>query len=312
MAVKHRRCVVCCAEQAQRLFRPGQSPGPVVRCENCSMVYVSPIEDDRALIDEGPVIGNDDVRLLTSSDLKDLEGSWELALLPGKEKEWPALRINAFQALDHIERHVDQRRRILDFGCGWGFFLGAAQERGWEPYGLEPLSGSAIYARARFQASVVTDVLREDTFAENFFDAIATFQVFEHLPDPADALQKLKRFLRPGGVIFIEVPNIDTWSVRLFRHRHRHFVQDHLNFFSRATLSELLRRQGFEVIGAHYPTRHMTLRHLAVDWGAKFLPSRLASGVQRAVGNRLNQVIPLNFGDILAVMARKPLAILSH
>lgn len=306
MALKHRRCVVCSADQAQRLFRPGQSPGPVVRCENCGMVYVSPVEDDRALIDEGPVGGSVDARLLTSSDLKDLAGSWELALLPSKEREWPALRINAVKALEHIERYVDPRRRILDFGCGWGFFLSGAKERGWEPYGLEPLSGSAIYACAQFGATVVADVLREDTFPAEHFDAITAFQVFEHLPDPADALQKLRRFLRPGGVIFIEVPNIDTWSMRLFGKRHRHFVQDHLNFFSRATLSELLRRHGFEVIEAHRPTRHMTLRHLVVDWGAKFLPSRLAAGVQRAVGNRLNRVIPLNFGDILAVIAVKP------
>ena len=312
MAVKHRRCVVCCAERARLLFLPSQSPGPMVRCDKCSMVYISPIEDDHALISEGPAIGSVDARLLTSSDLKDLEGSWELALLPSKEREWPALRINAFKALDHIERHVGQRRRILDFGCGWGFFLGAAKERGWEAFGLEPLPGQAIYARAQFKADVVTDVLHEDTFPAGHFDAITAFQVFEHLPDPADALQKLKRFLRPGGVIFIEVPNIDTWSVRLFRRRHRHFVQDHLNFFSRATLSELLSRQGFEVVESQRPTRHMTLRHLAVEWGAKFLPSRLASGVQRAVGHRLNQVIPLNFGDILAVTARKPLAILSH
>lgn len=228
-------------------------------------------------------------------------------MLPAKQAEWPAFRVNAADALDRIQQHVQPPGRLLDFGCGWGFFLSVARERGWEPYGLEPLPGHAVYARARFGVNVITDVLRDDTFPPDSFDAITAFQVFEHLPDPASNLARLHRILKPGGLILIEVPNIDTWSVRLLGPRHRHFVQDHLNFFSPHTLTLLLENHGFQVLSTCHPTRRMTVRHLVADWGGRYLPEPVTSAAQALV-RRLGlweRVISMNLGDIVEVMGRK-------
>ena len=205
----HISCAVCQSSEATTLFRPRRSPGPVVRCRRCGLVYISPVEDKHAIIETGHAGMRPE--LLTTDNLDDLGDCWELALLPDKEKEWPALRINALDALSRIERFARPPGRLLDFGCGWGFFLGVAQERGWEAYGLEPMPGQAVHARAKFGAAVVADVLCEDTFPAGTFDVVTAFQVFEHVPNPADVLKKLKPALRPGGVILIEVPNIDTW-----------------------------------------------------------------------------------------------------
>ncbi len=304
--VERPRCPLCGENAPRPLFRPRRSPGPVVQCRHCGLVYVFPIEQDGAII-RGPVVPQGRTDLLTGCNLEALAGCWELRYLPEREAEWPAIRRNAENALRRLERHRPPPGRLLDLGCGWGHFLTVAREHGWEPYGVEPLAGHALYARARTGATVVTDVLREDTFPPAFFDAVTAFQVFEHLPDPAGDLERLHRMLKPGGVILIEVPNIATWSVHLLRQHHRHFVPDHLTFFSPRTLAALLQRKGFRVLECYRPTRWMTLRHLLLDWVGRPLPDRL----RRSLGQRLRKsglerrIVPVNGGDIIAVMGQK-------
>jgi SAM-dependent methyltransferase len=280
----------------------------VLRCTGCGLLYVGQIEDGEALIDRGPVLGNGNQRLLVSNDLRDIQGSWELAGLPAKEAERPALRLNAGEALDRLARYARPPGRLLDFGCGWGYFLGAAVERGWEPLGVEPLPAHAVYARATFGAQVLTDVLRDGSFPPGYFDAITSFQVFEHLMNPLDDLRKLCSFAKAGALILIEVPNIDTFTFRILRSRHRHFVPDHVNFFSPRTLSALMERAGLHVLETYYPTRNLTLGHLASHWGARFLPAGAAKRVDRMVtGHGLrSRIVSLNLHDIIAAIARKP------
>jgi SAM-dependent methyltransferase len=313
LRARTRRCAICEHDQAEFLFRPKSAPGPVVRCRRCGLPYVSSVQDGRAVIHDGPVLGGLDRIALTSADPSDIAGCWELSELPAKEAEWPALQLNAVDALErlehqiHVSVHPFGRPRLLDYGCGWGFVLTVARERGWEPYGLEPLPGRAVYARARSGGTVVCDILRDDTFPPCFFDAVTAFQVFEHLPDPARELARLHRLLKPGGLILIEVPTIDTWSVRLLGPRHRHFVPDHLTFFSARTLAVLLETRGFRTLNARHPARRMTVRHLVADWGGRYLPQHVVSAAG-ALARRLGVwegLVSVNLGDIVEVIARK-------
>ncbi len=303
-----RACPVCQSKAVTHWYRPSHAPGPVGRCNECGMVFIAQIDDMRALIFEGPASDAQHERLLMSADMKDLADCWEMALLPSKEAEWPALRANAIEHLQRMETYLTvEQRSVLDFGCGWGFFLGAAKERGWDAHGLEPLPGHAVYARAKFGLDVLTDTLRDDSFAPEQFDAVTAFQVFEHIPDPAGDVMRLQRLLKPGGLMLIEVPNIATWSVRLLKDRHRHFVQDHLNFFSAETLSDLLTRNGFKILTSYRPTRRMSYRHLVSIWGQRVLPRPLAN-IAQTMAQRTglwNESLRVNLGDIVAVLARK-------
>jgi SAM-dependent methyltransferase len=311
--MQQRHCVLCGVDCAERLFRPPAAPGPVVRCRQCGLVYISPIEDARALIFEGPVLSASASGAATSADLALLVGSWEAPILAAKAAEWPALQRNAAAALARLEQHLPAahpraaQRKLLDFGCGGGFVLRVAQERGWAPSGLEPLAGHAIYARAQGAGPVITDTLHPTTFPPASFDAITAFQVVEHLPDPAGVVAQLARLLKPGGLLLIEVPNIDTWSVRLLRRYHRHFAPDHLNFFSAHTLRLLLEQQGLRVVEHFSPARRMTIRHLIEDWGSHYVPPQVIRAAARTL-NRLglwHLVIKLNLGDIVTVVARR-------
>lgn len=70
------------------------------------------------------------------------------------------------------------------------------------------------------------DYLREDTFAPESFDVVTSLQVFEHVDEPLAELTKIRRVLKPGGLLVVEIPSIDSPLVRLMRSRHRHFVRD--------------------------------------------------------------------------------------
>ncbi len=300
-----RKCSVCGEDDFVYLFRPSQSPGPIVRCKKCSFVYVHPIETTQALIQEGPVLGGRPAYLLESSNLDEIDGSWEQPIIKGYLTEWSARKINAQDALRHISDLTVNHGRLLDIGCFCGLFLSVASQAGWECDGIEPLVMPAIYARGRFGLHVITDTLRDDTYPQEFFDVVTSFQVFEHLINPDQEIQKIRRILKTNGILVIEVPDIDTGLVKLAGPRHRHFVQDHVSFFSAKTLTLLLNQKGFQVMRTCYPTRVISVQHLI--WWVEKLGGRL-------FGGRLNHALPcwflekhirVSFRDIVMVLAKK-------
>jgi len=299
-----RTCPVCWKDNYRHLFRPLQSPGPIVKCKECGFVFVNPIETTKALIQDGPVLGDRPAHLLQSSNVDDIKGSWEQPLIKGYMRELPAKKLNAQDAMSHINGLFKRRGTLLDIGCGCGVFLSVACQEGWDCYGIEPLVMHAIFARAHFGLRIVTDTLRDDTYPSDFFDVVTAFQVFEHLISPDQEIEKIRRILKTGGLLVIEVPNIDTITVRLLGSKHRHFVQDHVSLFSAKTLTFLLNHIGFQIREIYYPARVMSLCHF-VSWLEK------RNGI---FGNRLHRNLPqsflerlirINLRDIVTVIAEK-------
>lgn len=278
----------------------------MVRCTTCGLVFISPVERTGSLIFEGSDLPEHEV-LKDQDDPNLLVGSWEASHLARFLPERELLRAAHERVLARIAAYRAPPGELLDFGCGWGFFLEDARTAGWSVQGLEPLPGHGVYARGRLGLPVVTDTLQDDTFEQGRFDVVTAFQVFEHLPDPAAELRKIRRLLREDGLLLVEVPNIATPAVHVLRGRHRHFVPDHLWFFSPGTLSALMERHGFEVIACSHPTRRLSLRYVANAWLPRYLPEGIAS-ILRQVTDRpalADRVLSINLRDILLVIARK-------
>jgi ubiquinone/menaquinone biosynthesis C-methylase UbiE len=105
--------------------------------------------------------------------------------------------------------------KSLDIGAGLGKQMIALQKAGFDVYGLEP--SEPFYERAIQKMGIEKDRLKlssvEDAeYDENSFDFISFGVVLEHLYDPAGALQKALRWLKPGGLIHIEVPSAN-WLI---------------------------------------------------------------------------------------------------
>jgi SAM-dependent methyltransferase len=140
-------------------------------------------------------------------------------------------------------------KRLLDFGCGAGNFWNAAQEAGWDAYGVD--IGIALIAAARRHWS--TERLASVSLAElqqqyaSYFDVVNASQVFEHLADPKQMAQELKIVLRAGGLLTIDIPNVDFWRERLRRGTVLD-VPAHFFYFSPNTIRCLLEESGYRVL----------------------------------------------------------------
>ena len=138
---------------------------------------------------------------------------------------------------------------VLDIGCSSGSFLNSIKNSNWKLHGIEMSPDEAERARERTGAQVfVGDILNAD-FPENSFDLVTSFDVLEHVYNPKDCMKKIAYWLKPGGVFYVFIPNIEAWEARFFSSywfglelpRHLcHFGPESLRkLTSRAGLSEL-------------------------------------------------------------------------
>jgi 2-polyprenyl-3-methyl-5-hydroxy-6-metoxy-1,4-benzoquinol methylase len=153
-----------------------------------------------------------------------------------------------------------QTGRILDIGCSLGFLLEQARQFDWEPYGVEVSPYAVEYARKNFGINVTEGILEEDTYPSLFFDVVLCSHVMEHVPSPRTVLRRIRKILRPGGVVLIFVPTqFASLSYRVLGRVRGVGPPLHLYFFSRSTLSSLLDQEGFSIVQSEMNTE---LAHL--------------------------------------------------
>jgi len=106
---------------------------------------------------------------------------------------------------------------ILDIGCSSGSFLASMNIGRWELHGIELDSGTAERAKLTSGADVFVGDIVDAPFLANSFDVITAFDVLEHTYQPREVLERVLYWLRPGGIFFARLPNIDSWEARMFR-----------------------------------------------------------------------------------------------
>lgn len=149
--------------------------------------------------------------------------------------------------------------RVLDAGCGLGFFLSGLDDA-WDKHGLEFSRFAAEHA-ARF-AEVAVGSIEAAPYEDASFDVVICHHVIEHLPDPQRAIAELRRVLRPGGHLVLGTPDFDSGAARRYRERYR-LAHDptHVALFSNDSMHRFLRDHGFAIERVDYPffgTRHFT------------------------------------------------------
>ena len=138
---------------------------------------------------------------------------------------------------------IPKRHAILDIGCGEGSFLEEMKKRGFECYGLE--TSKAGIAASKKKGIVVYEDIEK---INKKFDVITMWHVLEHIPNPADYLNSIKKLLKKEGELLIAVPNFDSWQSKMGKDVWFHLVLPrHVFQYTPETITDLFNINNFKV-----------------------------------------------------------------
>lgn len=149
--------------------------------------------------------------------------------------------------LKRVLPHINKRVRLLDIGCGNGYFLQDIRPYVAQAEGME-VTRSHI-DKLRGEGFTIHDTLLDNFFPETPYDVIVMHATLEHVANVDKFVLDLKRILNKNGQIFIEVPNMrdplaNTYDIESYRKFF--YRQYHLYYFSEISLSKLFQKVGFQ------------------------------------------------------------------
>ena len=106
--------------------------------------------------------------------------------------------------------------RVLDVGCGGGWFLRAAVDRGWSGVGVDPSPAAVRHAKEVLRVDALPGKVEAQRFAPGSFDLVTLWNVLDVVPDPLGLLRAVRPLLRAGGVLYLRTPN-DPFQRAAFR-----------------------------------------------------------------------------------------------
>ncbi len=199
--------------------------GFVTGCRTCGLIFANPLPSDAHL-----------------AEVYSPEGDWGRSRQDDEEKQVSPARLA--RVLEPIAQELPVLQppagaSVLDFGCGLGGLLDTLAACGWVTYGIDPATKVA-FRRHR-------EVIELPTTPT--FDLAVLHHVLEHVKDPLVILRGLAAAVRPGGFVFISVPNLDGVA----EHGEMEYClrsKTHVMAYSARCLAWLLATAGFELVSA--------------------------------------------------------------
>jgi len=235
----------------------------LVRCDSCSLVWL----DSPPRPEEMPHhYGADYHRVVVESV--------EIDLL----KRWHHPRSRVLE--------LCRGGALLDIGCSSGGFLRTLNRKDWELYGVEISPNEATMAAESTGAQVFVGDILDAPFAPETFDVITALHAMEHVYHPQEVIRKIWQWLKPGGILYLQTPNIDGLEARIFgTYWFGLELPRHLHHFSPRSLQRLVRSADFEqVLVSTLPDCYVekSVRYILDDVlmkaGARRIPLSLANG----------------------------------
>jgi len=243
------RCNLCASERVGVYHDQGYRR--VVKCRDCRLVFVDPLPTPEQKAEIERLAYEGDLLPEVADFFRNCHRDF---------KDDPV--IDAFR---HGLRWLGTHRkpgRLLDVGPGTGIFLHlASTEFGWQPFGIDICQESADKALAEFGIALQVGDFDTYPWAPASFDAVTMLDMLEHTLDPAASLRRAWKLLKPGGVIYLAVPNQQCLMTvlldRYIRMRgpgyrfflERLYVPPHVYYFNPKTLRRMLGHAGFEILG---------------------------------------------------------------
>ncbi len=212
-------CPVCSSKE----FNPLQqyAHAHLVVCSSCEMVFSDQRPEQSELTE-------------FYSDGYDLTKYYS----PITEKRYLAL-LNEFEA-------YRSAGKLLDIGCGFGFFLETAKQQKWEVTGVE-ITDTAVKACTSKGLRMHHGTLETAHFQDAVFDVIVLIETIEHVIEPEKLIKEIYRVLRPGGLVYLSTPNFN--AINRYRLKEKYDVIQyplHLTYFTPRTLKRFFEQNGFK------------------------------------------------------------------
>jgi 2-polyprenyl-3-methyl-5-hydroxy-6-metoxy-1,4-benzoquinol methylase len=261
------------------------SHAQIVECRRCGLVYANPQWSPEELVAAYTAV-EDDLYLEERT---------------GREMTFE-------KHMSALERFTGSAngRSLLDVGAYIGVFVDIARTHGWQAEGIEPSEWAV--ARARHDGIPVHQGTQfSAVLANRKYDVITMWDVIEHVPDPSGELQRAYQLLNNGGWLAVHTMDIGSFIARAMGSRWPWLMDMHLYYFSRVTLAAMLRKNGFDIIWSGAQGRYLRLGYIASRMGGLNQSlGHYASALLRQI-NLSELPVPLNFGDLFTIYARRPL-----
>lgn len=260
-------CPLCGAHEDEPLIVvPSESDDAVYRvgrCRKCSMAYLNPRPTEETV----GCLYPDSYEEYTGPSVR-CHGAlgrfrhYLERLVMGREYGCPPLPKNALErwlakmagpwlrpprtSLTSIRYQGEGR--LLDFGCGAGWYLQRMRERGWNVTGLDFSAHAAKEVTQKYGIPVLVGTLPHPEVKPASFDVITMGAVLEHVHHPHEVIRAAVEALRPDGKLVIAVPNLDSWGFGFFGQDWWGLeLPRHLLHFGPVTLRKLVEGHGLEV-----------------------------------------------------------------
>jgi hypothetical protein len=241
-------CSLCGSSRSRVRYTFHDVDKVIRECSACHLMVLDPMpseEELHAVYNEGYFENQN----LTQADVSKVYGYVDyISERINKQKNYASI----CRTLQRFTIPAHRPPRLLDYGCGLGFFLDSAFEAGFEPHGVEfnQYALDYIHHRYAYRAFHFSDM---DTTER--YDAITMFDVVEHLRDPFATIAATRNMLAENGVLVMTTMDSTSFVSRIMGKRLEDFrrIREHLFFFSRSNLVSVLIKQGFEVlaVGSH-------------------------------------------------------------
>lgn len=219
----HVRCLLCHHSDLRVMKR--YAAHHLVCCNHCGFVFAARIPDAGTL-------------------LRHYEGY-------GRKNYLSPITVLRYEELLLSFEKFRQSNRLLDVGCGIGFFLEVAKAKNWQVQGTE-FTDDAIRICREKGLSVQQGMLQVENYESVSFDVITSFEVMEHINNPREEAQKFHALLRKGGIVYVTTPNFNALSRYLLRDKWNVIAYpEHLSYYTKTTLKKLFTEAGFSLLKMH-------------------------------------------------------------
>jgi len=166
----------------------------------------------------------------------------------GRKDYLSPITIKRYHELLDLFEPFRKTNKLIDIGCGIGYFLEVAKRRGWEVYGVE-ITDEAVQICSNKGIHTKKGLLDPKNYQPGMFDIVTSFEVIEHMNNPKTELNNFNAILREGGLVYITTPNFNS----LLRYRLKAaynviIYPEHLHGYTTKTLKKLFHYSGFNTL----------------------------------------------------------------